>query len=184
MFGDGIFGDATANQIDGGLGNDTLSGRGGNDGLTGGAGNDVIYGGDGADWLVADAGADRLIGDAGADVLIGGDGIDTLEGGGGTDTLFGGSGADQFRHDGLVADGFDWVMDYVAGQGDTLVFNIAGASRAQFSVSYALIEGAGGASAEALITYLPTGQQLWSITDGALMTEIMLRLGASTFDLV
>ena len=183
-FGDGLHGNFDANHFDGGAGNDTLSGRGGNDTLSGGNGNDVVYGGDGADFLAGNSGADRLFGEGGVDVLLGGDGNDTLDGGASDDLLTGGLGADQFRHDGLAWQGMDWVTDYVAGQGDALVFTTPGAVRAQFSVSFAVAEGAGGAAAEAYVTYLPTGQQIWAITDGAAMAELMLRLGTTSFDLL
>jgi Ca2+-binding RTX toxin-like protein len=53
-------GNALANQLTGGLGNDTLAGGDGNDTLQGGDGNDVLLGG------------------AGDDALAGGNGIDTV----------------------------------------------------------------------------------------------------------
>jgi Ca2+-binding RTX toxin-like protein len=51
-----MIGDATANTLDGGDGNDVLSGGAGNDTLRGGAGDDVLEGGAGSDSL--DGGAD------------------------------------------------------------------------------------------------------------------------------
>jgi len=69
--GNGVFnatGNALDNQIDGGLGNDTLSGLAGNDTLRGSVGNDSLLGGDGND---------RLEGGIGANILDGGAGIDT-----------------------------------------------------------------------------------------------------------
>ena len=183
-FGDAIYGNAGANFFEGGAGNDSLSGRDGADTLWGGAGNDVLSGGAGADWLAGNAGADQLLGEVGEDVLVGGDGNDTLDGGAGTDQLTGGLGADQFRHDGLAAQGTDWVTDYLAGQGDVLVFTTAGATRAQFGVTFGVVDGMGGAAAEAYVTYLPTGQPLWLIADGAAMADLMLRLGTTSFDLL
>jgi Ca2+-binding RTX toxin-like protein len=61
-------GNALANTITGGAGNDLLSGLGDADLLDGGAGNDTLTGGDGADTLVGGAGSDRLDGGAGAGV--------------------------------------------------------------------------------------------------------------------
>ena len=183
-FGDRISGDAAANLLEGGAGNDSLSGRAGADTLSGGSGTDLIYGGDGQDWLAGNGGADRMLGEAGNDMLIGGEGNDTLDGGGGDDQSTGGLGADQFLHDGLVASGMDWVTDYVAGQSDVLVFTTPGAMRAQFSVTFAVAQGMGGTAAEAYVTYLPTGQQLWAITDGAAMTDLLLRLGTISYDLL
>ncbi|MCC7152910.1 MAG: RTX toxin, partial [Rubrivivax sp.] len=71
-------GDASANQVAGGAGDDVLDG---------GAGDDTIRGG---------AGADHLYGRSGADVLYGEDGNDTLDGGTGNDTLYGGKGNNTY----------------------------------------------------------------------------------------
>jgi len=49
-------GNALANTIVGGAGNDTLNGGGGNDTLTGGAGNDTMNGGTGANHFIFAAG--------------------------------------------------------------------------------------------------------------------------------
>jgi Ca2+-binding RTX toxin-like protein len=71
----------------------------------------VINGGDGDDTLTGsgtlngDAGNDTLTGGLGADVLNGGAGNDTLDGGAGNDTLNGGTGDDLF----LVSDGTDTI---------------------------------------------------------------------------
>ncbi len=63
-------------EINGGLGDDVLTGGDGNDEIRGGAGNDTILGGDGDD---------DLFGEADNDVLNGGDGVDFLDGGPGID---------------------------------------------------------------------------------------------------
>ena len=81
--------------IDGGAGDDTLTGGGGNDRLLGGLGNDCLNGGSGNDMLFGGAGNDTLIGGSGNDVLSGGDGCDNLQGGAGRDILIGGLGADS-----------------------------------------------------------------------------------------
>jgi Ca2+-binding RTX toxin-like protein len=67
-------------SIDGGNGNDTITGSGGNDVITGGAGNDTLRGGGGADTLVGGAGNDSLDGGAAADTYLVGanDGFDTF----------------------------------------------------------------------------------------------------------
>jgi Ca2+-binding RTX toxin-like protein len=71
--------------VDGGEGDDRLTGGANRDGLFGDAGNDILiglgnddilYGGDGDDRLEGGAGNDRLTGSAGHDILIGGDGSD------------------------------------------------------------------------------------------------------------
>lgn len=73
--------------INGGTGNDSLTGlaesdsitgNAGNDTLTGLGGNDSIFGGDGSDSLFGGIGNDLLEGGAGNDDFDGGDGIDTL----------------------------------------------------------------------------------------------------------
>jgi Ca2+-binding RTX toxin-like protein len=63
-------GNALANDIKGGIANDTLNGGLGNDTLSGGAGNDSLLGGDGDDALSAGTGV--------TDVVDGGAGSDTL----------------------------------------------------------------------------------------------------------
>jgi Ca2+-binding RTX toxin-like protein len=74
----------------GGAGNDHLNGGSGDDLLRGNQGNDKLQGGDGNDILVGDAGNDHLIGGAGRDLLIGGAGNDNLDGGADDDILIGG----------------------------------------------------------------------------------------------
>lgn len=102
-------GNALANSLTGGSGNDTLSGLDGNDLLSGGAGND------------------SLLGDKGVDTLNGGDGDDTLLGGWQSDTLVGGAGKDR-----LVGD-IEWLNSTGAsdtlldgGDGDDLLLGDAG----------------------------------------------------------
>lgn len=69
-----------ANTIDGGAGNDNLSGYGGNDTLIGGEGNDGLNGGEGDDTLFGGKGDDYLNGGAGSDTYFfnQGDGVDTI----------------------------------------------------------------------------------------------------------
>jgi hypothetical protein len=61
--------------------------------VQGGDGNDSITGGSGADLLAGDAGADTLAGGSGPDILIGGSGADDLAGGAGSDLLIAGGAA-------------------------------------------------------------------------------------------
>jgi Ca2+-binding RTX toxin-like protein len=81
--------------LDGGDGNDTLTGSDGDDSLYGGDGNDLIRGGDGDDTVGAGLGDDLAYGDGGHDVIDGQDGNDTLEGNTGNDDLRGGDGDDS-----------------------------------------------------------------------------------------
>ena len=76
--------------IDGGAGNDVLTGGGGANTIFGGAGNDLLYGADGADILFGGDGDDVLFGGQGRDFLIGGDGADTLLGNADDDILVAG----------------------------------------------------------------------------------------------
>ena len=91
---DTLTGNGGNDTIDGGSGNDHLYGNAGNDTLTGGDGNDILYGGDGKDTLNGNAGADVLYGEDGDDTLLGGDGDDVLYGGVGADALVGNAGDD------------------------------------------------------------------------------------------
>jgi uncharacterized delta-60 repeat protein len=59
--------------IDGGQGNDTLTGGSGDDVILGGGGIDTITGSAGNDFLVGGDGADRIVGSAGHDILVAGD---------------------------------------------------------------------------------------------------------------
>jgi Ca2+-binding RTX toxin-like protein len=200
---DTLAGDDAANSLDGGAGADTINGRGGADVLWGGAGNDTLDGGAGADLLyggtevdrmnggdgddVLDAGAgnDTLTGGAGSDTLIGGVGNDSLDGGLSHDVLTGGQGADSFGHSGFAIDGTDWVTDFSAAEKDFLLFNGAGATREQFRVEFGSVDGQGsGSLAETFIVHIPSGRTIWAITDGAAMSDIFLKLGATTYDLI
>ncbi|MDA0285104.1 MAG: hypothetical protein O3B86_17275, partial [Planctomycetota bacterium] len=101
---DTITGSSDADTITGGDGDDMVSGADGNDTLRGGLGNDVLFGEngndlidgeDGNDTLQGDAGNDSLLGSFGDDVLMGGDGDDTSRGGFGDDGMNGMAGDDS-----------------------------------------------------------------------------------------
>ena len=102
MTGSPTFGDSLV----GGDGADVLIGQGGNDTLDGGDGTDSITGGDGADSLIGEDGNDTLSGDAGDDVISGGNHHDNITGGTGNDnsdagqsndTVLGGAGNDTIN---------------------------------------------------------------------------------------
>ena len=76
--------------IDGGDGDDRITGTAFADTLIGGPGNDSFDGAGGADVLIGGDGDDRLNGGAGRDVLIGGNGADSLNGGADDDVLVAG----------------------------------------------------------------------------------------------
>ena len=96
-FDDSLSGDASANEILGGDGNDTLRGQGGNDTLHGGSGDDRLIAGAENDALFGDEGNDVIIGLSGVDILNGGTGNDFLFGGLGNDLVLGGDGEDNLR---------------------------------------------------------------------------------------
>lgn len=116
------------NMLDGGAGDDSLTGAGGQDTLKGGAGDDTLIGGGEIDQLMGGTGDDSLSdggaiggnllkGDGGDDMLSaayrnlvdapevvsGTDVADTLAGGA-ADTLMGGAGADTFMVNGVEGD--------------------------------------------------------------------------------
>ena len=129
--GDGLFwGNAGADHLDGGAGNDLLSywnsdaavqvnlatGR-----VSGGdaegdtiSGFENIFGSSHADTLIGDSGANELKGQGGGDLLAGRAGDDVLEGGWGNDRLWGGGGNDH-----LIGDGGNDLL-YGHGGDDTL----------------------------------------------------------------
>jgi Ca2+-binding RTX toxin-like protein len=130
-FNDLLIGDANANVVKGGDGDDRIFGGGGDDGLSGGNGNDLVQGGDGNDVLRGDGfvsgpGNDRLFGNAGDDVLGGDGGSDALDGGAGADVLNGGDGYDTASYGDatsgvsidLTAASSSWTGD---AKGDSLI---------------------------------------------------------------
>ena len=90
-----IDGDALGNVIEGGGGNDVISGLGGDDTIWGGAANDAIFGNDGNDDLRGGSGDDEIYGGDGNDILDGGAGSDSLSGGAGNDVFLSGEGGNQ-----------------------------------------------------------------------------------------
>ncbi|MBD2600142.1 Calx-beta domain-containing protein [Microcystis viridis] len=71
--------------LNGGSGNDTISGNAGSDDIYGEDGNDVLNGGADNDALYGGSGNDLLNGDAGDDYFTNEDGNDTINGGSGID---------------------------------------------------------------------------------------------------
>jgi Ca2+-binding RTX toxin-like protein len=103
---DSIVGDADANVLSPGRGDDTITGGIGNDTLIGGAANDTLNGG---------SGQDTLLGGEGVDELNGQDGNDSFEGGPGGDTYSGGTGTDTADYSARAA---AILVDYDTGGGD------------------------------------------------------------------
>lgn len=94
-FDDALSGGAGNDTIDGGGGNDMIAGSDGNDLLRGGDGDDSIGGGLGNDTIEGGNGNDQVGGGRGNDVIYGGAGNDLLSGGSGDDLLIGGDGDDM-----------------------------------------------------------------------------------------
>ncbi len=112
-------------RIDGGDGNDTLTGTLGKDKIKGGTGDDTLYdpngenilrGGSGDDYIEVGDGSDGslLHGGSGDDTLVSGRGDDTLKGASGHDILNGGRGNDI-----LLGDGGRDILD--GGKDDDII---------------------------------------------------------------
>lgn len=82
-----FFGEATADVLKGGKGDNLMFGNGGNDKIYAGGGDDYVLGGAGHDTISGSAGKDRLMGEGGNDRISGGSGADSLYGGAGADTF-------------------------------------------------------------------------------------------------
>ena len=130
-----LFSSVQNTLIDGGLGNDLISGN--EDGTSaftasGNDGSDTMYGGSGKDTLNGDLGNDFIDGGAGNDTINGGKGGDTLTGGNGSNTFVLATG-DSFAATSGAANavtfgnGIDWITDFTAGTldapVDSVVFN-------------------------------------------------------------
>lgn len=112
---DWIYANNVSTYIDGGDGDDGLTGGGkadilfggqGMDWLDGGLGNDILVGGEDDDGLIGNAGVDRLFGGSGYDYFYGGDNADYLWGEAGNDVLHGDAGPDAM-YGGRGNDSFD-----------------------------------------------------------------------------
>lgn len=117
-------------EIDGGDGNDTITGSYTQDTLKGGNGNDHINGSRGGDNLYGEGGKDTIIGSTGNDFISGGFdddnldggkhndtihgdlGNDTITGGLDSDKMYGDFGADRFvANDGVIGETVDCGID-------------------------------------------------------------------------
>ncbi|MEM8692273.1 MAG: fasciclin domain-containing protein [Pseudomonadota bacterium] len=171
---DVILGGDGGDQIFGGDGNDEIRGEGGNDNMFGMAGDDTMMGGTGADTVSGQDGNDNVSGGSLGDLLFGNTGEDFLNGGFGFDRMAGGADADTFFHLGTTDHGSDWIQDFSAE--DTLFVGQAGVTADDFLIQTTHTLGSGSADVEeAFITYIPTGQILFALVDGAGLDSISLR---------
>ncbi|WP_270936695.1 Calx-beta domain-containing protein [Falsiroseomonas oryzae] len=95
------------------LGN-AIAGNAGDNRILAGLGDDTADGGAGLDRIFGEDGADSLVGGEGDDLLNGGEGADTVDGGTGRDRLAGGAGNDVFLFGGLPGEA-DVVLDFAGG---------------------------------------------------------------------
>ncbi len=105
--------------LNGDNGNDTIVGTEGNDSINGGAGNDAINGRAGNDIITGADGNDILAGAAGNDTVLGGTGSDFLTGQTGDDSIVGGDGNDTLR-------GFEGNDTLLGQSGDDLLNGMDG----------------------------------------------------------
>lgn len=151
-------------RLNGGNGNDTITGSrdndiingdNGDDSIVGGLGNDSIDGGDGDDMLSGEAGDDTLLGNVGNDMLLGGDGDDSAFGSLGNDTAIGGNGSDTllggFGNDLLNGNSGDDLADggrdddqVLGGGGDDSLKGGTGADTIRGNSGSDLIKGGDG----------------------------------------
>ncbi|WP_044255797.1 tail fiber protein, partial [Rhodopirellula sp. SWK7] len=150
---DGAF--AATLEVNGGVLNDvvdasnlttslTINGGAGNDQLTGSTANDVINGGDDIDTIHGNSGNDTITGGLGADMQFGDAGDDTFvwNNGDGPDDNTGGADTDTFTFNG--ADGADDVLSLLAGVGDGSLggaaFHLARTAPSAFTIEGVEIE--------------------------------------------
>ena len=110
-------------NLNGGSGDDTLTGDGDANDLYGQDGNDKLYGGSGDDRLSGGAGADQLYGQNGSDDLAGFSGADYLSGGAGTDyaDYRERAAAVKLSLDNVANDGEPGEKDYIAADVEGLL---------------------------------------------------------------
>lgn len=101
--------------INGGSGNDTLSGTGSADTILGNDGNDSLFGNSGADLIEGGSGDDTLDGGTENDTLRGGAGNDVLLAGFGSDVFDGGDGQDVYRIAGTAVEAFAFDINLATG---------------------------------------------------------------------
>lgn len=198
-----IFGGDTltdlSDTIFAGDGNDTVDGGHGNDLIYGQAGNDLIEGGFGVDEIYGQNGDDIITGSAWSDLVFGGAGSDFINGGYGHDRVNGGEGGDRFYHSGHTGHGSDWIQDFSSDEGDILLFgqpwnwvDRRSVTADDFLVAFAHTENELGERSgddeikEAFVTFIPSGQILWALVDGAAQTSLNLRIyeDPTLFDLL
>ncbi len=123
--------------LNGDNGNDTILGTNGDDSIDGGAGNDAINGQAGNDFLNGGDGSDSVAGALGNDTINGGNGNDFLTGQAGDDSLNGGTGSDTLK-------GFEGNDTLVGAAGDDLLNGMDGDDSILGGVGKDMISGGSG----------------------------------------
>jgi Ca2+-binding RTX toxin-like protein len=134
----------TQMTIDGGNGNDLLTGGGGRNVILGGVGYDILHGASGDDVMLGGAGNDDIFGGSGNDVLVGGDGNDILDGGTGRDVIIGSQDEDTLKggnDEDVLIGGFTTHDNNVAAL--DAIMAIWGSS-ASFNARVTALTGSGG----------------------------------------
>lgn len=145
--------------VNGGYGDDTLTGSASKNVLNGAGGNDTLNGGDGNDRLNGDHGNDQLNGDAGDDFLDGGwHGADVFSGGTGSDYVPLIRDADVFvsldnvANDGEAGEGDNFgsdVEEVTTGVGDDVL--VGSTSANEFSTGPGVDNLTGGGGSDGLV---------------------------------
>ena len=137
-----ITGREFADFLRGGDGNDSILGGGGGDDINGNTGDDTINGGAGEDWVSGGQNNDLLLGGAGNDLVLGNIGNDTIYGDSGNDTLRGG------QHNDIIfgGDGNDWISgdlgdDTITGGAGADTFHIFAQSGLDLVTDFTRAEG-------------------------------------------
>ncbi|MDZ4134386.1 MAG: calcium-binding protein [Paracoccaceae bacterium] len=166
---DRLTGNAFANSLIAGRGNDTLYGGAGNDTLGGGAGNDALYGGAGNDLIDGGAGTDRVYFIAATAAVVNLNLITAQVTGHGRDTLRGiehvtsGSGNDRLTGNALA-------NSLIAGRGNDTLYGGAGNDLINGGAGNDLINGGRGADTFVFNTALGAGNIDW-ITDFSVVDD-------------
>lgn len=147
-----------------------VEGGGGNDRITGSRFNDFLDGGTGNDRLHGNAGHDQINGGSGADHLRGGAGDDVLNGGAGRDKLAGGPGNDSFVFDeALGAANADTILDFCSARDEFRLDNavFVGLATGSTLPDDAFVVGMSAKDAEDRIIYNKACGELLFDADGA-----------------
>jgi Ca2+-binding RTX toxin-like protein len=130
-----------------GSGADTVQGGAGNDTITGGTGPELIQGGHGNDLIQGGTGPDTIYGGAGNDTITGGTGPDTIAGGPGHNDIYMGTGPDLVQdtgpggHDTVFGFGHNDHMSFVGEDPNSIQHVVATAEEHNGNTTVTLPDG-------------------------------------------